>query len=203
MGLYSRFVLPRLVDFVCSRSTHMRQREKVVPFAEGRVLEIGFGTGLNAGYYVPDRISKLWGLDPSPESLRLAERSISSSGIEIELLEARAESIPLESRSVDTIVVTYSLCSIGDRRAAAGEMRRVLVPGGRVLFCEHGLAPDERVRAWQRHINPVWRIFSGGCELTVDVPALLAFGGLTIERLETMYLSGFRPASYNYWGSAR
>ncbi|HSG63369.1 MAG TPA: class I SAM-dependent methyltransferase [Gammaproteobacteria bacterium] len=203
MGFYSRYVLPRLVDHVCSRRTHMKQREKVVPLAEGRVLDVGFGTGLNLTCLDREKVSRLWALDPSAESFELARRAVDLSGIETEYLEAGAESIPLESASVDSIIVTYSLCSIADRLTALGEMRRVLVEGGHIFFCEHGLAPDPGPRRWQQRLSPVWKTFSGGCELTVDVPSLLREGGFEVEWMDTMYLSGFRPASFNYWGAAR
>lgn len=203
MGIYSRFILPRVVDFVCGMRPSMRQREKIVPLATGRVLEIGFGSGHNLAYYDRENVSRLWGLDPSAEAWRLAQEAVNAIGIETEFLEASAESIPLDADSIDTIVVTYALCTIPDRESALAEMKRVLVAEGRLLFCEHGAAPDGRVRKWQDRINPVWRVFSGGCNLNLDIPALLDEGGFEIDRLETMYLPGFKPASFNYWGSAR
>jgi ubiquinone/menaquinone biosynthesis C-methylase UbiE len=203
MGLYSKFLLPRLVRHVCSRERQMRLREAIVPLAAGRVLEIGFGSGLNLGLYSRDRVSRLWGLDPSPEAIGLAERRVREAAIETELLEAGAEAIPLEARSVDTIVLTWSLCTIGDRMTALSEMRRVLADGGHILFCEHGVAPDPGIRRWQRWMNPAWTLFSGGCELTVDVPALFREAGLEVEWMDAMYVSGFRLASYNYRGVAR
>lgn len=181
----------------------MRQRSKVVPAASGRVLEIGFGTGLNLPFYSPESVTRIWALDPSAESWKLAGDAVAASDIPTEFLETGAEAIPLEDESVDTIVVTYSLCTIPDRPAALQEMRRVLSGVGRLLFCEHGLAPDRGVRRWQNAINPIWRAFSGGCNLNIDVPDVLRAGGFRIETLETMYLPGFRPASFNYWGTAR
>jgi len=203
MGLYSKFVLPRVIDMVCSLRPQMRQRQKIVPQAEGRVLDVGFGTGLNAGFYAKKKVTRLWALDPSAESWALAKDKVASSGIETEYLETGAESIPLDDASIDTIVITYSLCTIPDRPKALSEMKRVLSDSGRLLFCEHGAAPDAGVRRWQNLINPVWKVFSGGCYLNIDIPALLADNGFAVENLETMYLPGFRPASFNYWGIAR
>jgi len=203
MGLYSKLVLPRVIDIVCGMKPQMRQRRKVVPNAEGRVLDIGFGTGLNAEFYAKEKVNRLWALDPSAESWKLAKDKVEASGIETEYLQTGAESIPLDDGSIDTIVVTYSLCTIPDRPKALGEMKRVLTDSGRLLFCEHGAAPDAGVRRWQNVINPIWKIFSGGCYLNIDIPALLDENGFAIEALETMYLPGFRPASFNYWGSAR
>lgn len=203
MGLYSRFILPRLVDWSCSLKPSMRQREKVVPLAKGRVLEIGFGSGLNIGYYDSAQVAHVWGLDPSAEAWKLAQEAVEKSEIEIEFLEAGAESIPLESGSADSIVVTYSLCTIPDRQAALGEIRRVMANDGRLIFCEHGAAPDKSVRKWQNRINPIWKLVSGGCNLNLDIPKLISEGGFSIDNLETMYLPGFKPATFNYWGVAR
>jgi ubiquinone/menaquinone biosynthesis C-methylase UbiE len=181
----------------------MRQRAKVVPLASGHVLEVGFGSGLNLPFYDPSRVERVWGLDRSAEMLALAAGPVESARVEVELVEAAAGAIPLESGSIDTIVVTWSLCTIPDLGAATAEMRRVLAANGRLLFCEHGIAPDLDVRRWQERLNPLWRIFSGGCSLDVDVPARLTEGGFEIVDLEAMYLSGFKPASFNYRGTAR
>lgn len=203
MSLYSRYVLPRIVHYVCGGRPQMRQRAKVVPLASGHVLEVGFGSGLNLPFYDPSRVERVWGLDRSAEMLALAAGPVESARVEVELVEAAAGAIPLESGSIDTIVVTWSLCTIPDLGAATAEMRRVLAANGRLLFCEHGIAPDLDVRRWQERLNPLWRIFSGGCSLDVDVPARLTEGGFEIVDLEAMYLSGFKPASFNYRGTAR
>lgn len=202
MGLYSRYVLPRLIHFTCALEPAMRQREKVVPRARGRVLEIGIGSGLNLPYYEADSVAKVWGLEPSPEMARMAEKAAAEVGLEVELLEHPAEEIPLESDSVDTVVVTYTLCTIPEPETALAEMRRVLAPGGALLFCEHGAAPDPAVRRWQRRLTPLWKRFAGGCHLDRDIPAVLEGGGFAVEEVETMYLPGWRPATFNYWGRA-
>ena len=181
---------------------HMRQRAKVVPFASGRVLEIGIGSGLNLQYYEAGKISHLWGLDPSTEVWALAQDRVQQAPFPVEFLPASAESIPLDAASADTIVLTYSLCTIPDVAAATAEMRRVLRPGGRLLFAEHGLAPDTSVRKWQHRVTPLWKKIGGGCHLNRDVPAIIRGGGFRITSLDAMYLPGWRPATFNYWGMA-
>lgn len=202
MGLYSRFVLPRVLHLACGAKPAARQREKVVPAARGRVLEIGIGSGLNLPFYERDNVQRVWGLDPSPEMLRMAAKASAQAPFDVDLLPAGSEDIPLEDDAVDTVVTTYTLCTIPDAVAALREMARVLKPGGRLLFCEHGLAPDAGVRRWQDRIDPLWRRLGGGCHLNRNIPELLREGGFGIERLETMYIPGWRPACFNYWGSA-
>jgi ubiquinone/menaquinone biosynthesis C-methylase UbiE len=180
----------------------MRQRAKVIPSASGQVLEIGIGSGLNVPFYDAGKVQRLWGLDPSPETWALASGEVRTAPFPVAFLSAGAEAIPLDASSVDTIVITYSLCSIPDATAALAEMRRVLRPGGRLLFVEHGLAPDESVRKWQRRITPLWKKVAGGCHLDRDIPGLLRECGFRIAELETMYLPGWRPATFNYWGAA-
>lgn len=180
----------------------MRQREKVVPLAAGRVLEIGIGTGLNLPFYNRDRVTHLWGLDPSPEMWTLAHKNGHTRHMDAEFIQAGAESIPLDDDSADTVVMTYTLCSIPDASAAMAEIRRVLKPGGRLLFSEHGSAPDEHVLRWQNRLNPVWKVFSGGCHLNRPVAAILEQAGFRSSDMQAMYLPGWKPAAFNYWGSA-
>lgn len=203
MGLYSRFVLPRLVHIACKTRPAMRQRQKLVPLARGRVLEVGIGTGLNLPFYDPANVSGVWGLDPSPAMIDRARDSARSVPFGVEFVEAGAEEIPLDRDSVDTVLLTYTLCSIADFEPALREMARVLRPGGTLLFCEHGAAPDPEVRRWQNRLNPIWRHVGGGCQLNRDIPTLIRSGGFEITGLESMYVPGWRPASFNYWGSAR
>lgn len=202
MGLYARHVLPRLIDLTCGLKPAMRQRAKLVPQAHGRVLEMGVGSGLNLPYYDAARVTQLHALDPSPELWRLAADRVAGTGIAVEYLEAGAEAVPLANRSVDTVVITYTLCTLPDVAGALAEARRVLRPGGRLLFCEHGVAPDHGVRRWQNRLNPAWRRLAGGCHLNRDAPALIAQAGFRITALDSMYLPGWRPASFNVWGSA-
>ncbi len=200
--LYERFVLPRLVHLVCGLGPNRRQRKKIVPLASGDVLEIGFGSGLNLPHYDAATVNRLWALDPAREMLDLARGALAASPLRVELLEASAEDIPLPDASVDTVLMTYALCTIPDAPRAVRESRRVLKPGGRLLFCEHGQAPDENVRRWQNRVNPPWRRVAGGCNLNRPIPSLIEAGGFRMADLSTMYLPGWKPATFNYWGTA-
>jgi SAM-dependent methyltransferase len=202
MGFYRRFVLPHVVHWACRSPSSARQRAKVVPRARGRVLEVGIGSGLNLPFYDASRVTKVWGLDPSPQMRAMAAKVARDVPIEVELVGLAGDEVPLETASVDTVVMTYTLCSIPDPEPALRQMARVLKPGGELLFSEHGEAPDEAVRRWQRRLTPVWSRLGGGCQLGRPIPALLARGGFRVTSLESRYLPGFRPASYNYSGSA-
>jgi ubiquinone/menaquinone biosynthesis C-methylase UbiE len=202
MGLYERYVLPRLLDFAMRDKTIMRQRAKVVPLAHGRVLEVGIGSGLNLSFYDKTRVEKVLGLDPSPELQTMARRRAEEAGVEVDWLALSSEKIPLPDASVDSIVITYTMCTLPDAHAALLEMGRVLKPDGRMYFSEHGLAPDESVRRWQNRLNPVWKKLAGGCNLNRSVPAMLEGAGFRLEEVQTMYLPGLRPLTFNYWGSA-
>jgi ubiquinone/menaquinone biosynthesis C-methylase UbiE len=202
MGLYSRYLLPRLVHLTCSAKPNMRQRQKLVPLARGRVLEVGIGTGLNLPFYDAANIREVFGLDPSPEITDLASAAAEEVPFYVEFIWAGAEEIPLDSDSFDTVVLTYTLCTIPDAEPALREMARVLKPDGELLFCEHGVAPDAGVRRWQNRLNPIWRRLGGGCHLNRDIPGLIRHGGFAITGMETMYIPGWRPASFNYWGTA-
>jgi ubiquinone/menaquinone biosynthesis C-methylase UbiE len=202
MGMYDRYLLPRLVSLACSSNPNMKQREKVVPLAEGDVLEIGLGTGLNLAYYDPGKVRKVWGLEPSEGMRNLARKNVVDSEVEVEFIDLPGEEIPLDAHSVDTVVVTYTLCTIPDAQRALKGMRRVLRPGGKLLFCEHGIAPDLGVRQWQERINPIWRRFSGGCQINRDIVGLIEASGFRVLVDERMYIPGVKLLSYNYWGSA-
>ena len=202
MSLYSRFVLPTLVDLACGAKRTMRQREKVIPLAQGRVLEVGFGSGLNLRYYRPERVTRLWGLEPCPQMRKRAESAARTAPIGVELLQLSGDGIPLERGCVDTVVTTYTLCTIPETRPALEEMIRVLAPGGRLVFCEHGRAPDAGVRRWQDRLNPIWERVSGGCQLNRPIPQLIEEGGFRIRDMQASYIGGWRPASFNYWGVA-
>lgn len=203
MGFYSRHILPKVIHYTCGMKPAAYQRKLVVPRARGKVLEIGVGTGLNFPFYDPGKVTEVIGLDPSPEMRRMAEEASGDLPFAVEFIGLPGEEIPLESRSVDTVLVTYTLCSIPDAQAALRQMRRVLKPEGRLVFCEHGLAPDRSVRRWQGRMNPIWSRFGGGCRLDRDVPAMLRAGGFEPEDLESGYIPGWKPASFNYWGTAR
>ena len=200
---YDRHILPYMIDLACGVKPVHRQREKVVPLAQGRVLEIGIGTGLNLCHYDQAKVTKLVGLDPAMQMHKLAEKRQRECGMDVELVGLSAEKIPLEDASFDTGVVTFTLCTIPDPVAALKEMRRVLVPGGTLLYCEHGAAPDEKVLLWQQRVTPYWKKLAGGCHLDRDIPALLREAGFTVEQLEQRYLPGPKILTYNYWGVAR
>ncbi len=199
---YEKRILPYLLDFVCGMKPISRQREKLIPLAQGRILEIGIGTGLNIPYYQTSKVEKIIGLDPALQMHSLAIKRMKRAKISIELIGLSAEKIPLPDASFDSIVVTYSLCTIPDPLAALKEMHRLLAPNGKLLFCEHGRAPDESVYRWQNRLNRYWKKIAGGCHLNRDIPALLEEAGFECKKIETKYLPGPRLFSYHYWGEA-
>ncbi len=180
----------------------MSQRVKVVPLAQGRVLEVGLGSGLNLPYYDADKVSKVWGLDPSAEMIGMAKEPAGSVPFDVEFIRSGVEELSLESNSVDTVLVTYTLCTIADVDRAIEQMARVLKPGGELIFCEHGIAPDASVRRIQNFINPLWKRIGGGCHLNRDIPELLERGGFKLKEVTKGYLPGWRPTSFNFRGKA-
>ena len=202
MGLYSRYVLPHLIHLACSDPQTMLQRQRLVPQARGDVLEVGIGTGLNLSFYDRDNVTKVWGLDPSPEVTRIAADAAAAVPFDVEFVLAGSEAIPLDDASVDTVLMTYTLCSIRDAGSALRQMARVLKPGGQLLFCEHGASPDAGVLRWQNRVDPIWRRVGGGCHLNRDIPDLIGQGGFEITEMDAAYIPGWRPASFNYWGTA-
>jgi ubiquinone/menaquinone biosynthesis C-methylase UbiE len=203
MGLYSKYVLPQVVHYACGQKPAMKQRLKIIPQAAGRVLEVGIGSGLNIPHYDPQRVSHLWGLDPSREMWAIARRNAEQHHLDAEFIESGAESIPLDDNAADTVVITYTLCTIPDAARALAEIRRVLKPQGSLLFCEHGEAPDAKVRKWQERMSPLWSLVGGGCHLNRPIPRLLEASGFRSDDLQTMYIPGWKPACFNYWGTAR
>jgi ubiquinone/menaquinone biosynthesis C-methylase UbiE len=179
----------------------MRLRGVLVPRANGIVLEAGIGSGLNIRFY-DEGVTKLYGVDPSRELLAMARRRAASAPFPVELLERGAEDIPLPDESVDTIVVTWALCSIANPEAALREMRRVVKPDGMFIFVEHGMAPEPGVRKWQNRLTPVWKRFTGGCHLNRPVADLIRTAGFRILELRTEYLPGPRPMTFMYEGVA-
>jgi ubiquinone/menaquinone biosynthesis C-methylase UbiE len=201
MGLYSKFVLPYLIDLAMRDKAASARRAELVPGASGVVLEIGVGSGLNLPFY-SSAVKHLYAVDPSPELLSMARKKIHRLAFPVELRRERAERLSLEGASVDTIMMTWTLCSIPDPASALREMRRVLKPQGRMIFIEHGLAPDASVRAWQSRLNPIWGKFAGGCHLNRKIDDLLVAGGFNIAELHTAYLPGPRAFTYTYEGRA-
>ena len=202
MTFYERYCLPRLLDLACGVRPVRRQRDRIVPLARGEVLEVGIGTGLNLPHYRAEQIERIWGLDPATQMNRTTRKRLCGTGLDLELLALSAEQIPVENDRFDTVVLTYTLCSIPDPVAALREMKRTLRPGGRLLFCEHGLAPEPSIARWQRRLTPAWRRIAGDCHMDRDVPALLDAAGFKVDDLQQGYIPGPRVLTYNYWGEA-
>lgn len=203
MNPYDKYILPRIIHFVCQMKSAMEEREKIVPLASGRVLEIGVGSGLNLPLYNPALVSEVIGIDPAEELWRLHKTDTGKLGFPFSYLPVSAEHIPLENASIDTVLSTYTLCSIGDLPAALAEIRRVLKPEGRLLICEHGAAPEPGVLRWQNGLNPAWKRLGGGCHLNRNIAQLLEDNGFYFVNLESYYLPGWKPVSYHYTGEAK
>jgi len=202
MGFYSDIILPRLCDLAMRNKQLVPYRERVIGAAEGRVLEIGVGSGMNLPFYRPP-VREVLALEPAPRLIAMARSASRASSMPVSFLEASAEAIPLEEHSVDTIVTTWTLCSIPQAATALADMRRVLRPGGKLLFVEHGLAPDEGARRWQDRLTPVWRCISGGCHLNRPIRSMIEGAGFHLDRIETGYMPGPKPMTFMYEGSAR
>ena len=202
MGFYSDIILPRLCDLAMRNKQLVPFRERVIGAAEGRVLEVGVGSGINLPFYRPP-VREVLALEPAPRLVTMARSASHVTSMPVSFLEASAEAIPLDKHSVDTIVTTWTLCSIPQAATALADMRRVLRPGGKLLFVEHGLAPDEAVRRWQDRLTPAWRYISGGCHLNRPIRSLIEGAGFRIDRIETGYMPGPKLMTFMYEGSAR
>ena len=202
MKFYDEKILPHLIDFACGMGQVMKTRAQVVPKASGRVLEIGIGTGLNLGVYDADRVSTIVGVDPAAQMQGLARQRAAAIDIPVEMIALELGQIQAADASFDSIVCTFTLCTIPDPLAALQEMRRVLKPGGQFLFGEHGRAPDLKVRVWQDRLTPLWRPLAGGCHLNRDIPALLKAGGFRLREVHSRYLQGPRPLTWVWHGWA-
>ena len=202
VSLYRDRVVPWLIHHAMRQPRIAAERRRVVPHAQGRVLEIGIGSGLNLPLYGP-AVARVVGIDPSPRLLSRA-RAARPAGLALDLIETGAEAIPVADGSFDCAVSTWTLCSIPDVAAALAKVRRVLKPGGTFLFIEHGRAAEASVARWQDRLNPLWCRCAGGCNMNRPIAALVADAGLGIERLETGYLDfGPRVLTYHYAGAAR
>jgi ubiquinone/menaquinone biosynthesis C-methylase UbiE len=201
MGFYDQRILPAILDLVMQQKPLAKYRSAVVGAARGQVLEIGVGSGLNFPFY-GDAVTHVLGLDPSPRLIAIARPRAAAAKVPIELAVGSAESIPLGDDVVDSIVMTWTLCSIPDPAAALREMRRVLKPNGALLFVEHGLAPERSVERWQHRITPVWRRIAGGCHLDRKMDDLFRSAGFDLDRLQTGYAPGPRPLAFMYQGCA-
>src|SRR3954447_10365126 len=201
MGFYNNVILPRVCDLAMRNKDMLPYRERVIGDAEGRVLEIGIGSGLNLPFY--RNIREIIGLEPAPRLIAMARRAAESISTPVTFIEGSAVAVPIEDRSIDTVVTTWTLCTIPDAASALSEMRRVLKPNGRLLFVEHGIAPDASVRVWQNWLTPAWKLISGGCHLNRPIGSMITGAGFDFERLETGYMPGLKPMAFLYQGSAR
>ncbi|WP_428534001.1 class I SAM-dependent methyltransferase [Rhodopila sp.] len=202
MSLYQRRILPHLVHLAMRQDALLAYRRRVIGAAEGRVLEIGIGSGLNLPLYGSTTRSVI-GLEPSPELLRMARERTAEARVPVQLLEASAEAIPLATASIDTVVTTWTLCTIPDAQRAVAELRRVLKPGGTLLFVEHGRAPEPSVARWQDRLDPLWRLVAGGCHLNREIDRLISAGGFRLDNLTHARLAGPRTHTFLYQGRAR
>ena len=203
MSLYDKYVLPKFLNCACGSNPVSRQRQKVVPLVEGKVLEVGVGTGLNLPFYDKSKIDELWGLDPSKELSDMARKVADRENIVVNFISSGAEEIPLPDSYFDSVLITYTMCTIPEVARANKEIKRVLKRGGKLIFCEHGEAPDENIRKWQKRINPFWGKLAGGCNINRKIPSLIQNAGFEIVELEEMYLPKTpKIVGYNYWGYA-
>jgi ubiquinone/menaquinone biosynthesis C-methylase UbiE len=202
MGFYERWIVPRLLDLAMRNRLLDHYRQQTIASARGLVLEVGVGSGVNLPLYGP-AVTRVVGLDPSPELLRLASKRAADVVIPVSLLRASAEHLPLADAVFDTIIMTWTLCSIPNPMAALTEMRRVLGPGGRLIFVEHGLSPEIRVARWQHRLTPCWKRISGGCHLDRKTDDLIRVAGFQIDAIELAYMQGPKPWTFMYQGSAK
>jgi len=204
MPFFRNHIYPRLVDWLGDPPPIQRVRRIIIPWAQGTVLEIGVGSGANFVYYDSSKVSKLYALEPNPGMIRLAQRERRRTRLNIEFLDHPGERIPLHDDTVDTVVSTFTLCTIPGIEDAIRGLRRILRPGGRLIFFELGLAPDPAVQRWQKRLEPLHRWLFQGLYLTRDIPSLIRQGGFEIEHVEAGYLAEFpRSSSYCWWGTAR
>jgi ubiquinone/menaquinone biosynthesis C-methylase UbiE len=190
MGLYRRYVGPRIITLACSQANINELRRSIIPRASGVVLEIGIGPGFNLAHYDPQKVVKVIGIDPEQGFLELAKERVKASPVPVEMIQAPGEKIPLGDGTVDTAVLTYTLCSVKDPLAVLREIRRVLKPGGRLLFLEHGRSDDASVAKWQDRINPLWNVFSCGCQINRNTTLLLRSAGFKVADVDHFYLPG-------------
>lgn len=202
MDFYNRHIMPSLINCLCGISEVTDQRRRLVPQAEGLVVEVGIGSGHNLAHYDAGKVIQVIGIDPDEHMWEAGRNRIRMSAVPVERVGLSGEQIPLDTHLADTVVVTYSLCTIPNPVAALCEMRRVLKPGGRLLFLEHGAAPDASVRKWQARIDPVWKRIAGGCHSGRPIPKLLDQAGWKIQDMSQGYIRGPKPLAYNYLGSA-
>ncbi len=201
MNFYDRWVLPPILDLVMRQTQLEKYRREIVAAASGRVLDVGVGSGLNLPLY-DTQVESVIGIDPSPNLLAIARRRADALDLEAQLLQGSAIAIPLAGSTIDTVVMTWALCSITDTLAAVREMRRVLKPDGTLIFIEHGLSPEPGIERWQHRLTPIWCHIAGGCHLNRKMDDLIRSAGFDLVELRTEYASGPRPMTYMYVGQA-
>lgn len=203
MSFYDDRILPHVINCACGMAAIQDLRREMVPLAEGRVLEVGMGPGLNIPFYDRDKVEKVWGVEPSEGMRKKAQENLAKAPFEVEWLGLPGEEIPLDDASADTVLLTFTLCTIPDWRRALMQMRRVLKPGGKLILCEHGASPDISVKRWQDRINPVWKKVCGGCNINRPMDQMLESCGFAFDHLETGYLPKTpRIAGFHYRGVA-
>jgi len=202
MRLYSKYILPGLIDWACSTPSGMLQREKVIPLAQGRVLEVGIGSGMNLPFYRGKEVEHLTAIDPRQELWERRQVDLASLDFEVEFFRVSAQNLPFSDASFDVVVSTSTLCSIKHVEEALKEIYRVLKPGGKLLFGEHGAAPDASLARFQNRLNPLWKSISGGCNLNRNIPALLENAGFNTDDMAEGYEEGWKATSYHYSGCA-
>ncbi len=201
---WERHGMPRLIKCACSQGQIMKVRSKVVPNARGDVLELGCGGGINMEFYDPARVTSFTGLDPSPELLAMSRAAAQARGMDADIQGGVGEAMPFESDQFDTVVTTFTLCSVADQAAVLAEIRRVLKPGGTALFLEHGAAPDAGVAKWQRRIEPLWKRIGGNCHLTRPISDAYEHAGFAVDRQAAAYIPKTpRPFGWYEYGAAR
>jgi ubiquinone/menaquinone biosynthesis C-methylase UbiE len=204
MNIWERYAVPRLISFCCAQPQIMKARSRIVPQASGDVLELGCGGGINMDFYDPSRITSYSGIDPSPGLLDRSRAAAQAKGMAADIRGGVGEDMPFADNSFDTLLVTFTLCSVTDQAQVLREMRRVLRPGGKALFLEHGSAPDIDVQKWQRRVEPVWKRIGGGCHLTRPISTAYEAAGFTIAAVEKNYMPKTpRPFGWIEWGEAR
>lgn len=203
MGFYSRHILPHLINLTMGAGMLKKYRQRTVAKARGSVLELGFGSGVNLPYYNPELIEKYYAVEPDGGLLKLAQKRINKAPFKVEVLQMGAEQIILPDDSIDTVLSTWTLCTIPDIEAALAQARRVLKPGGQLIFVEHGLAPETRVASWQQRLTPYWKRCAGGCHLDRQTDVLLLNAGFVLQDLATGYLGRPKTMTFMYEGAAK
>lgn len=204
MSFYEKYILPRFLNCACASEPITYQRKKVVPLAEGKILEVGIGSGLNLPFYNKSKIEEIWGIDPSEELNAMAKKVAIKEDINVNFITSSAEDIPFPNDYFDTVLITYTMCTIPSVLQANKEIKRVLKSSGKMIFCEHGVSPDENIKKWQKRLNSIWGKIAGGCNINRNIPMLIKSSGFKIVEMDEMYLPKTpRIAGYNYWGYAK